>query len=628
VGSVQPGHVMGAFGGPAGRVKVEQATSQGKHMGETTILHHLERHAAERPHEPAIHDKVAGVWRSTSWRNYNNQTRAAAKSLLAKGVGEGDVVAILSANRPEWVVAALGAMRVGGISAGIYATCSAEEIGYVLNHSEAPIVVVEKPEQLERVLETWPSVPTLKTVVMLNESTTSDDPRVISWQSFVELGEGVDDAQVDAALASLRSDQVADFIYTSGTTGPPKAVMLTHENLEWTASTMGGLVDMGPADVSLSYLPLSHIAEQSASILMPLVYGSQVFFCHEGLQVAEYLKAVRPTTFFGVPRVWERFEAGIKAQLAETTGVKAKLVDGAMATSLKYHTEANAGRTPAKLLDAQFQAASKVILSKIHAAVGFDRCRLYVSGAAPVQTSTIEFLTSVGMPIVELYGQSEGSGPTSTNLPGANKHGTVGPAIPGVEVKIADDGEILLRGKNVFAGYSKNPEATAETIIDGWLHSGDLGSLDSQGYLSIVGRKKDIIITSGGKNIAPQNIEEALMGIDIVSGAVVCGEQQRFLIALLTLEPEAAGRYAEEHGFDLGTLHENSAVREHLSDAILSDVNPLMARVEHVRNFAVLPHDFSAETGELTPTFKIKRNVVNEKYAAIIDATFADGQLL
>ena len=234
-------------------------------MAETTILHHLERHARERPHEPAIHDKVSGVWRSTSWRNYNEKTRQVAKALKALGHGEGEVVAILSANRPEWILAALGAMRVGGIGAGIYATCSADEIGYILQHSEAPVLVVERAEQLERVLQAWPEVSTLKKVVTLNADAVADDERVISWDAFLELGEEVDDADIDTALANLRSDQVADFIYTSGSTGPPKAVMLTHENLEWTGATMGGLVDMNTSDVALSYLPLSlsliHISE-------------------------------------------------------------------------------------------------------------------------------------------------------------------------------------------------------------------------------------------------------------------------------------------------------------------------------------------------------------------------------
>jgi len=251
-----------------------------------------------------------------------------------------------------------------------------------------------------------------------------------------------------------------------------------------------------------------------------------------------------------------------------------------------------------------------------------------VSGAAPIPSATLDFLASVGIPVTELYGQSEDAGPTTTNLPGANKFGTVGRALSGVEVKLAEDGEILVRGKNVFAGYYKNQAATDETLIDGWLYSGDLGKFDEDGYLSIIGRKKDIIITSGGKNIAPQNIEEALSTIDIVGTAVVIGEQQRFLIALLTLEPEAAGRFATEHELDRDALHEASAVRAHLEQLITMNVNPLMARVEHIRNFVILPHEFSTESGELTPTFKVKRNVVNEMYKDQIAATYEAGQIL
>ena len=548
--------------------------------------------------------------------------------MMAAGLGEGDVVTILGANRPEWVVAALGAMRIGAISAGVYTTCSAEEIGYIVAHSESPILLVETPDQLGRVLEVWDELPSLKQVVMMRGGGEHDDPRVTTWEDFLASGSEISDDDLDARTAALRSDQVADFIYTSGTTGPPKAVMLTHENLEWTGTQMGSQVDLGHEDVALSYLPLSHIAEQMASLVMPLIFGYEVYFCHDGLQLAEYLREARPTTFFGVPRVWERFEAGIKAQLGQATGAKAKIAELAQGVAAKYIGEMNAGRTPSGLLSAQYSAVDKVVFSKIHAALGFDRCRVFVSGAAPIPAASLEFFASIGIPITELYGQSEDSGPTTTNLPGANRYGTVGRAVPGVEVKIAEDGEILVRGKNVFAGYYKNDEATAETVIDGWLHSGDLGKMDADGYLSIIGRKKDIIITSGGKNIAPQNIEEALAGIDIVGTPVVIGEKQRFLVALLTLEPEAAGRFAAEHGLDADTMHEDPTVRAHLEDCINKQVNPLMARVEHIRNFAVLPTEFSTGGGELTPTFKVKRNVVNEKYAEVIDATYEAGQLL
>ncbi len=593
-----------------------------------TIIHHLERHASERGGRAALHDKVTGTWRTMNWRDYNGATRDIAKAMIAARLEPGQVVTILGANRPEWVIAALGAMRIGGISAGVYTTCSAEEIGYIVEHSESPILIIETLEQLGRVLEVWDTIPTLKQVVLMRGAGEHDDARVSSWEDFIATGAEIDDAEVDARLDALTGSQTADFIYTSGTTGPPKAVMLSHENLEWTGSELGKTVGMNPSDVALSYLPLSHIAEQTASIIMPLIFGYEVYFCHDGLQLADYLKEARPTSFFGVPRVWERFEAGVKSQLGQATGAKAKIAAAAQSVSMKYIAEKNAGRVPSKALETQYKVADKLVFSKIHEALGFDRCRLYVSGAAPIPASSLEFFSSIGMTITELYGQSEDTGPTTTNLPGANRFGTVGRAVPGVEVKIADDGEILVRGKNVFAGYYKNPEATAETLIDGWLHSGDLGKFDSDGYLSIIGRKKDIIITSGGKNIAPQNIEEALAGIDIVGTPVVVGEKQRFLVALLTLEPEAAGRFAEEHGLDVATMHESDAVRKHLEEAITSQVNPLMARVEHIRNFVVLPNEFSTDGGELTPTFKVKRNVVNEKYADQIDAVYQDGQVL
>ena len=596
-------------------------------METPTILHHLERHARTSGHRPALHDKLNGSWRTRTFAEYNELTRTAARAFLGLGVGDADVVTILGANRPEWVITALGAMRIGGISAGIYTTCSADEIGYILGHSESPVIVVENNDQLGRVMEAWADAPALRTVVMMEGADPVDDERVLAWEEFLAKADGVED-DLDARLDALTPDQVADFIYTSGTTGPPKAVMLTHDNLEWTARTIGSQVKLGADETALSYLPLSHIAEQTSSMLMPLVFGYEVWFCHDGLQLAQYLPEVRPTTFFGVPRVWERFEAGIKSQLSQATGAKAKIAEWGQGVALKYHTAMNAGETPSGALQAQYRIADKLLLSKIHGAIGLDRCRILVSGAAPIPAATLEFFASVGLPVLELYGQSEDSGPTSTNLPGANRFGTVGRALEGVEVKIAEDGAILVRGRNVFPGYYKNEAATAETLVDGWLHSGDLGEFDADGYLSIIGRKKDIIITSGGKNVAPQNIEESLSGIDIVGSAVVVGEQQRFLVALLTLEPEAAGRFAEERGLSMDGLHESAEVRSHLEAAINADVNPLLARVEHVRNFVVLPNEFTTESGELTPTFKIKRNVVNEKYAREIDALYEAGQVL
>jgi len=353
-----------------------------------------------------------------------------------------------------------------------------------------------------------------------------------------------------------------------------------------------------------------------------------VSFCHDGLRLAEFLPEVRPTTFFGVPRVWERFEAGITDKLGEATGVKAKLVDWSQGVASEYVATTNRGETPSGALAAKYKLADKVVLSKVKAAIGMDRGDVLVSGAAPIPAESLEFFASLGMTIYEIYGQSEDTGPTTCNFPGQVKYGTVGKLFDGIEVKLGDDDEILVRGKNVFAGYYKDEEATNEALVDGWLHSGDLGAFDDDGYLSIVGRKKDIIITSGGKNIAPKNIEAGLSRIDIIEHAVVIGEQQRYLVALLTLEPEASARFAEEHGIDETGMADSPIVRAHLDKAISAEVNSQFARVEHVRNYTVLPHQFSIDGGELTPTLKVKRAPVSDIYAEQIDACYAAGQIL
>ncbi len=597
-------------------------------MAPTTIIHHLERHAAEQGARIAYRDKLEGHWRSTSWAEFNRLVRTAAKAMVSLGLGTGDVVTILGANRPEWSISALAAMRVGGISAGIYTTCSPEEISYIVGHAESKLLVVETLEQYERVASIRGELGDLQTIVLLSDADKVDADDVLSWDDFMAKSADSSDEAIDEILDAITGDQVADFIYTSGTTGPPKAVMLTHENLVWTAQALGDAVKVDAEEVGLSYLPLSHIAEQSGTMLIPLSYGYEVWYCHNGLELADYLKDVRPTVFFGVPRVWERIEAGVSGQLAQAEGAKAKIAEWAMGVGTEMTKVKNAGGTPGAALKVQYGIAEKLFFSKIKAALGFDRCKFMISGAAPIPRAILEFYGSLDMGIIELYGQSEDTGPTTTNLPGATKYGTVGRAVPGVEVKLSEEDEILVRGKNVFAGYYKNQEATDETLIDGWLHSGDLGAFDDDGFLSIIGRKKDIIITSGGKNIAPQNIEELLSGIDLVSHAVVIGEQQRFLVTLLTLEPESSAKFAEEHGLDVETMHESDVVRSHIEAAIKADVNPQMARVEHVRNFVVLPGEFSTDGGELTPTFKVKRKVVNEKYADQITALYDEGQLL
>jgi long-chain acyl-CoA synthetase len=398
--------------------------------------------------------------------------------------------------------------------------------------------------------------------------------------------------------------------------------MLTHENLAWTAGAAMDLVRLTPEDSSLSYLPLSHIAEQMFSIHAPISIGSKVYFAESIDDVPENLKEVQPTVFFGVPRIWEKFYSAVNAKLSAATGVKAKLVSFAMRNASKVAELRNQGRDPGLLLNARYALGKKLVLDKVKPALGMGRARICVSGAAPVSADILRFFAGLDLIILEVYGQSEDTGPTTFNRPGATRYGTVGPRIPGIDVKIAEDGEILVKGPNVFKGYYKDEAATSDALTDGWLHSGDLGEFDEDGFLSITGRKKDIIITAGGKNIAPKNIESALKSHDVVGEAVVIGDRRKFLSALISLDPDGSERFAAQHGVSVEGLHESTTLTAELQTHIEDVVNPLFARVEHVRKFTVLSEPFSIERGDLTPTLKIKRSKVNENYAEVIDSMY------
>jgi long-chain acyl-CoA synthetase len=592
-------------------------------MTADTILHRLHENKRIRPNAPAYYLKTGDHWVPTSWREYTDEVRQAAKALIALGVEPGGSVAILGFNRPEWVIMDLAGMLVGGTATGIYTTNSPEEVKYITSHSEASVILLEDADQWKKVEQIWPEIDTLKHVVMYR-GVNIDDERVLSWEQFLAKGEGIDDSQVDERLNSLDPQGLCTLIYTSGTTGPPKGVMLSHHNLSWTAQVGLELFELTPEDSSLSYLPLSHIAEQVFSIHAAITAGYQVYFAESGLKVADNIREVQPTIVFGVPRVWERFHAGVLAKMQEATGAKAKIASWAQSVGREVSAVKNRGEEPAGLLALKYKLANKLVFSKVKPALGLGNARHLVSGAAPIAKEILEFFSGLDLLIYEIYGQSEDCGPTTINRPGATKFGTVGQPWPGTEVKIAEDGEILVKGPNVFLGYYKDPAATNDTLIDGWLYSGDLGQFDSDGFLTITGRKKEIIITSGGKNIAPKNIEAALKNLDLVSEAVVIGEQRRYLTALLTLEEGAAAKFAEEHSLDVNALHESELVRQHLQKEIDEKVNSLFARVEHVRGFTIIPRQFTVEDGELTPTLKIKRRIIDKNFKDHIEAMYVE----
>jgi long-chain acyl-CoA synthetase len=541
---------------------------------------------------------------------------------MALGVQPGGTVGILGFNRPEWSTMLLAAMAIRGAGAGIYTTNSPQEVQYIVNHAESSIVLLENEEQWAKINAVRDQLPGLRHVVMMR-GTQIDDPLVLSWEAFLAKGDETEELALDERIDAIDPDGLATLIYTSGTTGPPKGVMLSHDTLAFTARTALDLFNMTANERLVSYLPLSHIAEQMFTVGGGTVAGYAVYYAESLDKLADNLKEVQPTIFFGVPRVWERFYNGVTESMAETTGVKAKIASWAMDIGRRVTALRNKGEEPTGWLATQYKLADRLVYSKVKPLLGLGEIRYAASGAAPINPEILSFFAGLDIIIYEEYGQSEGCGPTTWNRPGATKYGTTGQALPDVQVKLGSDGEILAKGRIVFMGYYKDPAATGETLVDGWLHSGDLGKFDEDGFLTIVGRKKEIIITSGGKNIAPKNIEAALKALDMVAEAVVIGERRKFLSALITLEPEAIQQFAEDNNLEGQELHTNPLVIAEVQRGIDEVVNPQFARVENIRKFTILPRNFTVEDGELTPTLKIKRRVVNEHFAEDIEGMYA-----
>ena len=587
-------------------------------MAIDTIPNRLLQRATKTPNDPAYYVREGGSWKPTNWGTYSDQVTQAGRALIALGLEPGQTVCILGFNRPEWAIVDLAAMGAGCAPAGIYTTCSPVEVRYIVAHADAPIILVENQDQWRKVQIERENMPNLRHVVTMKGCPSIADDMVMSWEEFMAKGDEVEKQAYLDRLEGLKPDGLATLIYTSGTTGPPKGVMLSNENLSWTSNVAIQITTITSADCSLSYLPLSHIAEQMFTLHIPITTGARVHFAESIEAVPENLKEVQPTIFFGVPRIWEKFHAGISAKLKDATGVKAKLVKWAM----KVGWEAN--QTPDGNKGLQYQLANKLIYSKLLPAIGMGNARVCVTGAAPIAREVLEFFASLDLIVLEVYGQSEDSGPTSFNTPTQYRFGSVGPALPGVEVKIAEDDEIMVKGRNVFMGYYKDKEATDATLTDGWLHSGDLGAFDKDGFLNITGRKKDIIITAGGKNITPKNLEGGIKNHPLVDEAVVIGDRRKYLSALVTIDAEAGPAWAAANGEDPSALHKSEKLRASIQ-AHIEEMNAHFARVEQIKKFTILKRNFTVEDGELTPTLKVKRAKVNDHFAEDIESMYDEG---
>ena len=586
-----------------------------------TVFEVLERTVRTHGDRPALKVKRDGQWQATSWQEYRDQAKLVARGFLRLGLQPRDGVVIMGYSRPEWFLADVGAILAGGLPAGIYITNSPEQCQYIAEHAEASVAVLENEEYLRVFLSIRDRLPKLKAIVLMTGEASGDG--IHSWDRLLAMGAEVPEADLQARIDAQKPEDLCTLIYTSGTTGPPKAVMLTHHNVTWTARRVAETYDVSERDDMLCYLPLSHIAEQIVSLHSPMATGASCWFAEGMEKLADNLREVRPQFFFAVPRVWEKMQSGIQAVGAKNPPLKKKISAWARGLGLKAGEAMEAGRKDRPLL---YGLAHKLVFSKVQERLGLDRARICATSTAPIAIDTLRFFLSLGIPIMEVYGMSECTGPATFSTPDRFRLGKVGFAIAGTELRIAEDGEVMMRGPHVFPGYFKNEEATREALdAEGWLHSGDIGELDGEGFLRITDRKKELIITSGGKNVGPQILENKLKQIPVVSQAVVLGDRRNYLAALLTLDPLRAPIEAEAAGSpyrDPKDLAGCEVFRAHLEKQV-EEVNRTLARYETIKRFTILPQELSIEAGELTPTLKLKRRVIHQNHAAEIERLYS-----
>jgi long-chain acyl-CoA synthetase len=577
--------------------------------------------AAERHADlPAVTYKdPSGEWVSKTYREVGDIIRRLALGLIELGIQKGDKVSILANTRPEWTYFDFAALSVGAVVVPIYQTNSPDECQYVLENSDAKAVIVEDSEQLAKIDQVRDRVPKLEHVIRMEGS----GGNAISMDELIEAGSSRSDSEWEQRWQSVTPDDICTFIYTSGTTGPPKGCVISHGNYR---SMVTMALDESVLDRNTTtylFLPLAHSFALLIQLLSFDLGGNIAYWERDPLKIIPNLVEVKPDYFPSVPRIFEKIYTAATSEVEKSGGLKKLVFNWAIGVGKKVRRKERAGEPIGWLLRKQYEIADKQVLSKIRALFG-GRMKNCVTGAAPINPEILRFFDAAGVLVLEGWGMTETSTAATIATPDAFKIGKVGRAFKGCEIRIADDGEILVKGPNVFQGYYKNEEATRETLEDGWLHTGDIGELDADGYLSITGRKKDIIITAGGKNITPANLEAEIKQSPYVSQCVVIGDRRPYLVALVTLDMEECAKLAEERGWpaDSTELAHHEGMRQLLQEH-LDKVNEKFARVEQVKKFEILPHDLSQEGGELTPTLKVKRNVVADKYEQEVDALYA-----
>jgi long-subunit acyl-CoA synthetase (AMP-forming) len=574
----------------------------------------------------AVPDRTAlrtrGGEREITWGEYGELVDRFALGLKALGLGSGDVVALMLANRPEFHVADAACLSLGITPFSLYQTLAPDQIAYQLADSAAKMVVTE-PAFLDRVQEALAEPGEVGHVVLVDPPAGARD--VVAFDDLAATPGDV--AEIDRARARVEPEDLLTLIYTSGTTGPPKGVQLTHHNMMSAVRAYEDVIAFPEGSRVVSYLPMAHIAERATGHYIPIVLGHTVTCCPNPREVIGYLPEVRPTWFFAVPRIWEKLKAGLEAMVAgEPDAERRRALEWAIEVGHRKVRLEQAGQgVPAELV-AEYDKADRLVLAKLREQLGLDQLEAVYVGAAPTPLAVLEFFHAIGVPVAELWGLSESTGSGAVNLPHKSKLGTVGPIAPGMEARIADDGEVLLRGPQIMKGYRNLPDKTAEAIDpEGWLHTGDIGELDDEGFLRIVDRKKELIITAGGKNISPANLEAKLKAHALIGTACVIGDQRPFLSALIVLDPDIAPVWAAQNGMNGAPLAEIAASESVRSEvqAAVDELNAEVSGAEGVKKFTVLGSDWLPGGDELTPTMKLKRKPIGEKYAPQIEAMYA-----
>lgn len=598
-------------------------------MQETTVPQVFHRTVDRYGARTALRYKSYGLWRDISWRQYEDRVKTVAMALIDLGLQVGQRVAIIGDNSPQWVVADLAVQCCGGVAVGIYATSAWPQVEYVIDHCRARFFFVENEEQLDKWLMFRERTSHLEKVIVWETKGLRQfkDPQLMSFDELMELGREAAQATspiYDARQAAVAPDDVAALIYTSGTTGPPKGAMLSHRNVTWMAQAVARDNPIDDHDEVLSFLPLCHIFERLFSVFAHITHAYTVNFIERPDTVTDNMKEVSPTIGYAVPRIWEKYFSAIHIRMSDATWFK----------RLVFYAAHGIGKRRAELklafkkvpwhMDVLYALAYAAVFRKLKERLGFERMRIAYSGAAPISADVLRFFQSIGINLVEGYGQTEGTGVTCLSRADRVKLGTVGPPLPETELKIAADGEILVKSPGVFKGYFNNPAATAETLKAGWLVTGDVGTLDEDGYLKITDRKKDIIVTSGGKNITPQYIENKLKASVYINDAVVIGDRRNYLTCLIMIDEDNVVKYAQDHKIQFSTykdLTQSPEIYELIKRAI-DQVNQTLARVETVRRFTILPKKLYEEDGEVTPTMKVKRKYVYDAFQDLIEAMY------